>query len=297
MDTPLRLAIFEWLNQQISVYGNVLHFNVLNSGFKINGEIIHLLGSKGIWKPKQLDYPISVVSDPNGIYDDGFITDSLISYSYEGKNPNYWTNQLLRDCMMKNIPLIYLHKITKGKYYVHLPVYIVGDKPERLKFTIAAEQGIKTQEAGIIIQDPEEKYLIRRYSTREVKQRLHQSTFRELVLDAYREHCAICNLKHRELLDAAHIIGDGEELGHPVIQNGLSLCKIHHAAFDNHIIGISPDYVVHVREDILHEIDGPMLKYGIQSMDKNKLILPKSHKHYPDKERLDKRFEGFMKAG
>jgi predicted restriction endonuclease len=38
-------------------------------------------------------------------------------------------------------------------------------------------------------------------------------------------------VKHEGLLDAAHIVADSEE-GPPAIQNGLSLCKIHHAAFD-----------------------------------------------------------------
>lgn len=297
MDTMIRLAIFEWLNEQIAIYGNVLQSNFLNSGFKYKGEQIFLSGSKGIWKPKQLKYPISISSDPNGIYDDGFITDSLISYSYEGTKTSLWTNSLLRECMKEKIPLIYLHKISKGKYYVHFPVYIVDDKPENLKFIVAAEQNVNIKDAGIILEEPEAIYIKRQYATREVKQRLHQHTFRELVLDAYQEHCTICKLKHRELLDAAHIIPDSNHEGYPIVQNGLSLCKIHHAAFDSNIIGISPDYIVHVREDILAEVDGPMLKYGIQSTNKNKIILPRSKNSHPDRERLEKRFELFKKVG
>ena len=45
------------------------------------------------------------------------------------------------------------------------------------------------------------------------KQRLHQSTFREMVISAYNNKCSLCELKHRELLDAAHIIPDAEEYG------------------------------------------------------------------------------------
>ena len=88
-----------------------------------------------------------------------------------------------------------------------------------------------------------------------------------------------------------------EEHGDPVVQNGLSLCKIHHAAFDHNIIGINPDYQVLVRQDILEEIDGPMLKYGLQSLNKSKLILPTHRKDWPDRERLEKRFDTFLKAG
>jgi putative restriction endonuclease len=45
---------------------------------------------------------------------------------------------------------------------------------------------------------------------------------------------------------------------HPEVSNGLSLCKIHRAAFDRGIIGIRPDYAIEVREDALKEVDGPM---------------------------------------
>lgn len=41
------------------------------------------------------------------------------------------------------------------------------------------------------------------------------------------------------LLDAAHIVSDGHEtLGQPIVPNGLPLSKIHHAAFDAHLLGV-----------------------------------------------------------
>jgi len=40
--------------------------------------------------------------------------------------------------------------------------------------------------------------------------------------------------------------------GEPVVPNGLALCKLHHAAFDGHLLGINPDLVVHVARAILH---------------------------------------------
>jgi putative restriction endonuclease len=74
----------------------------------------------------------------------------------------------------------------------------------------------------------------------------------------------------------------------------LSLCKIHHAAFDKNIIGISPDYTIKVREDILLEVDGPMLKHGIQEMNNQQIILPFHKKDYPDRERLEERYNAFQ---
>jgi putative restriction endonuclease len=80
------------------------------------------------------------------------------------------------------------------------------------------------------------------------------------------------------------------------VRNGLSLCKLHHSAFDSFLIGISPDYVVEVRKDILEEADGPMLLHGLQGMNKKAIVLPRSAEQRPDKALLDKRFELFRKA-
>ena len=85
------------------------------------------------------------------------------------------------------------------------------------------------------------------------------------MLAAYDGRCAISKLPEPRLLDAAHIIvAQHEQLGQPIIPNGLPLTKLHHAAFDCHILGVSPDYVVEVRLDVLQEVDGPMLKHGLQ---------------------------------
>jgi putative restriction endonuclease len=79
----------------------------------------------------------------------------------------------------------------------------------------------------------------RRYALREIKARLHQASFRDAVLSAYGGRCAISHLPEPRLLDAAHIVMDADEqLGQPIVSNGLPLTKIHHAAFDAHLIGV-----------------------------------------------------------
>ena len=50
--------------------------------------------------------------------------------------------------------------------------------------------------------------------------------------------------------------------------------KIRLAIFNSNIIGINLDYKVIVRQNVLEEIDGPMLKYGLQSLNNNNQILP-----------------------
>lgn len=132
----------------------------------------------------------------------------------------------------------------------------------------------------------------RRYAVRQVRARLHQARFRGVVLPAYRDQCAICRLKEIRLLDAAHIVGDPEDAGTPTVTNGLSLCSIHHRAFDQRLVGVSPDYEVRVSRRMLDEDDGPMLDV-LKGFHGQPIHLPARRANYPDRERLALRFEGF----
>ena len=78
-----------------------------------------------------------------------------------------------------------------------------------------------------------------------------------------------------------------------MVPNGLALCKIHHAAFDHQIIGLRPDYVVEVREDVLDEIDGPMLRHGLQEMHGRSISLPRQVGQRPSVEFVERRYELF----
>ena len=127
-----------------------------------------------------------------------------------------------------------------------------------------------------------------------MKQRLHQPAFRARVISAYETKCAICRLAHGRLLDAAHITPDNDETSSTSVTNGLSLCKIHHTAYDINIVGIDADYKVHIREDILTETDGPMLEHGIKEMNQSRLWIPSSVAAHPNKERLAMRFREFI---
>ena len=99
-----------------------------------------------------------------------------------------------------------------------------------------------------------------------------------------------------ELLEAAHILPDGHPQGEPVIPNGLALCKLHHAAFDAYIIGVTPDLEVKVRLDVLEEIDGPMLQHGLQGFQDRRIHVPRADYHKPNRDFLAERFELFRKA-
>jgi putative restriction endonuclease len=117
------------------------------------------------------------------------------------------------------------------------------------------------------------------------------------VLAAYRHQCALCRLKHDELLDAAHIIPDAEPEGEPVISNGLALCRLHHTAFDRFFIGVRPDYTVHVRPDLLEEEDGPTLEHAIQGLHGVRISLPRRRVDLPSVVLLAHRYERFLGGG
>ena len=104
---------------------------------------------------------------------------------------------------------------------------------------------------------------------------------------------AICRLKERRLLDAAHIVGDLEERGDAVIANGVSLCSIHHRAFDHHLVGIDADYSVCVSRRLLEDEDGPMLEL-LKGFHSQPLAVPRSYELRPDRQRLAERFERFL---
>ena len=172
--------------------------------------------------------------------------------------------------------------------------------PENLTFKVAVDDMSYVKKIKDIISvkgivDHSNAAARRAYITYGVRHRLHQRGFRERVLNAYKEQCALCRLRHRELLDAAHIIPDNEPGGDPVIKNGIALCKLHHAAFDNFFFGIRPDYIVEVRRDVLQETDGPMLLHGLQGLHNTKLIIPRKYDLHPDPKLLSRRWERFQK--
>jgi putative restriction endonuclease len=149
--------------------------------------------------------------------------------------------------------------------------------------------GVPDQEALV----PPENALERRYALRAVKQRLHQGSFRQAVITAYNGRCALSGLPESLLLDAAHIVADkDEQFGQPVVPNGIPLSKIHHAAFDAHLIGIDPDYRLHVSERLLGQNDGPMLE-ALKRLNGGTIHLPNRDKDRPDRDRLALRFERF----
>lgn len=252
--------------------------------------------SRGIRNPSSYVATLTIISDPLSDYADGYETDSLYRYSYErarkGGATGQGSNIKLREAMRLGLPIVMLRKVATSQFVPVMPVYVVKDEPEHERFLLALDESLR------FVPDPshltEEQ---RRYADRVVRQRLHQPVFRAQVLNAYQAQCAVCVLRKVSLLDAAHITPDHTSGGAPEVPNGLALCKIHHAAYDNQILGISPDYEIHINASVMDEIDGPMLKHGLQAMQGRQLWIPRRKSDRPNQDRLAERFAEFRAAG
>lgn len=301
-DTLVRLAAFEHVRRLSEVHDH-LTSTELKPGVSYQGQRIPLINpQRGIFKPSQMKYLLSIKTvfpKPGGRvwYDDQrhvhrqiYDGDESVDYAFMGQNPDAADNRWLREAFENQIPIIYFLGIAPGRYQAMLPTFISGWDGRalnaRLSFGLPDQKDLT----------PPENVLERRYALRAVKQRLHQASFREAVITAYGGRCAFSGLPEPMLLDAAHIMSDkDEEMGQPVVSNGLPLSKIHHAAFDAHLLGIDPDYKVHVSDRLMIQHDGPMLE-ALKNLNGKFIRLPIRKQDGPDRERLAMRYDRFRAA-
>jgi len=302
IDTAIRLAAFDHIRRLNEIHDH-LTWKELQPGFMFQGVRIPLVNpQRGIFKPRQMKFLLSIKTvfpkpgakvwyhDQRKVHRQIFEGDATVDYAFMGQNPDAADNRWLREAFENQVPIIYFLGIAPGRYQAMLPSFISGWDALGLKAHVAF--GISSDEALT----PPENDLERRYALRTVKQRLHQASFREAVITAYKGRCALSGLPESLLLDAAHIIADkDEQLGQPVVPNGIPLSKIHHAAFDAHLIGIDPDYKLHVSDRLLVQNDGPMLE-ALKRLNGGTIHLPIREKDRPDRDRLAQRYERFKAA-
>ena len=263
--------------------------------FTFEGEKFALMDpQRGIRKPAGFSAALSIrtvwrPSDAERPYDDAIGDDGLVRYKWRGDDPSHAENRALRAAMVGGQPLVWFWGTGVAQYQAIFPVYLVGEEPAQQQFAVAVDglQHLRPTDSPV-------EEVLRRYLRAETERRLHQPVFRSMIMRAYEMSCAVCALRHSELLDAAHIVEDRHELGVAAVRNGLALCKIHHAAYDSGILGVSPDLVVQIRADILDETDGPLLEHGLKRLHGLKLrTVPQRKVERPDPELLALRFERF----
>lgn len=211
-----------------------------------------------------------------------FEGDETIDYAFMGQDPDAADNRWLRE--ENAVPIVYFLGIAPGRYQAVLPTFISGWDAAALKARIA----FGVPDRGAIA--PPENAVMRcaRSSSDSIR---HHSARPSSLPTTAATHCR--DGPEPSLLDAAHIVADKDKrLGQPVVPNGIPLSKIHHAAFDAHLIGIDPEYRVHVAERLLMQRDGPMLE-ALKRLNGETIHLPKRDKDRPDRDRLAVRFERF----
>lgn len=296
-DLRLRHAVFEHVLQLREAGGGVVTSAALTKGILFEGGRVPIWNQQqGIFRPAVLRDPgaaLTIQTSFKGPYDDRWAPDDeRLVYRYRGEDPGHPDNRAVRRAMELQLPLLYLVALRPGLYEPIVPCYVVDDAPERLTFFLIADAEQFVSPGP----DARSDWPRKAYITREVKKRLHQDRFRYQVLAAYRDQCSMCQLRHPTLLDAAHIVPDRDPRGLPEVPNGLALCKIHHSAYDVGILGVDPDYEIHLRQDVLEEHDGPMLKHGLQELHGSNLVLPDRKADCPKKEYLEVRFSEFKAA-
>jgi putative restriction endonuclease len=283
----LRLDAFAELELLIDARGGFATYRELLD-FEVRGRRFPLIDlNRGIRNPAEFDATLSVVSAVDGPYDDDIGPDGIMRYAFRAGDPAGSDNRKLRKAMETRTPIILFEKPMPNIYVPIMPAFVIDEDVAARFFLIATDEAVwRAHESG-------DAGIDKRYVAQIVERRVHQPVFRARVIIAYNRTCAVCRLAHPELLDAAHIIADSDAAGVAHVTNGLALCKIHHAAYDNNLIGISPDFIVEVDRDLLLEVDGPMLKHGIQEMHGNRLTLPARRADWPSRESLDARFATF----
>lgn len=296
-DTDLRAAAFAYLDLLDQRRPGPVRFEDL-AAFTFGGERIPLLDrQRGIRKPRQLDAALSfrtvhAARPQDRPYDDEPGPDRYLRYKWRGTDPDHPENRALRRALESRAPLIWFLGVASGLYMPVYPVWLAEEEPFAEQFVVALdEEELQRWELAPTL-DPSTQ---RRYAERVARVRLHQPLFRERVLFSYETSCAVCRFRHRELLDAAHIVPDSEG-GEPVVPNGIALCRLHHAAFDHYMMTIRSDYHVEVRADLLAESDGPTLRHGLQELPGQQICVPKQRSARPDRALLEARYERFRAA-
>ena len=280
----------------MQAYDDLVPLARLREGFWFGGARISF-GSfqKGIHRSRSQLGPAALTlttsfKDP---YADAF--DSVggsFMYAYRSGPIDQADNRALRVAFELQTPLVYFRGLAPGQYLVVAPMFVTADDPAARVVVLEPGLPVQDMQPGGLVSGPD----VRAYATREARYRLHQQRFKLDVMRAYRHCCAICTLRERDLVQAAHIVPDVEPEGIAAVVNGLALCAIHHLAFDRNLLGIDPDGVVHIAGRLLREIDGPMLRTGLQGFHGARIAVPRRPEDRPDAIRLETRFDRFVRA-
>jgi putative restriction endonuclease len=116
---------------------------------------------------------------------------------------------------------------------------------------------------------------------------VRNSFFRKLVVREYNYRCAFCKLRivrdpNQNIVDGAHIKPFSEFLDSK-IDNGLSLCKNHHWAFDLGWFSIDNNYRILIAQGL--DDDSPYTR-AMKEFERELIALPSNERYFPRLESL-----------
>jgi len=296
-DRDLRNAALFAVRRLWRRHGDAVPWGPISDGFEYGGERIHFLSpfGEGVWKPTQLAAgALSVRSTIASRYDDERVAEDRVWYDY---SPHGSRNDWLRQCMEDRLPLLYFLQVKPRpgvEYLVFAPVEVIADETARERFLLDLHPSelYEGREELDVEPVPERLHRVfeRRYGVSEVRTRLFQAHFRREVLGAYGRRCSVCSLKESPLLDGAHLVPDREEPGEPRVSNGLSLCALHHRAFDRDLVGVTPDLTIHVFRERLEAPEEEPTRV-LTRFHEEELRVPDREDARPDPELVAHRWE------
>ncbi len=128
----------------------------------------------------------------------------------------------------------------------------------------------------------------RRYDLVETMRAYRDSQFRPAVLRAYSYRCAVCGCALK-LVDAAHIVPVSFPESTDEVTNGLALCRLHHGAYDNGLLGVRSDYGVIVNPETERRLSELKLAIGLEEFKARlpeRITYPASNEARPEPGKL-----------
>lgn len=113
--------------------------------------------------------------------------------------------------------------------------------------------------------------------------------FRKIVNHAYDSKCAMCGIQ-LELVEAAHIIPHSHKAGTDDISNGISLCKLHHYAYDRGLIYFDSSFNIFFNDKKIEYLTKVNMDSGFrkfQNMSYHQISLPISSALHPSEENIN----------
>lgn len=152
----------------------------------------------------------------------------------------------------------------------------------------ALAEATPDEEREFLDQSANEVVTARRYDLVETMRAYRDAKFRPAVLRAYSYRCSVCQCALK-LVDAAHIIPVADPQSTDDVTNGLALCRIHHGAFDNGLMGVQSTYRIIVNQAQERHLAELGLDSGIdrfRSQLPERIMVPASLEARPDPRKL-----------